>query len=423
LFHYFRIEESVRRRGRKRKTIIKPDPALPLDPRGLPNALPTSPTTPPLSYHYSPLTAEDTSRYSRGGENHPSRHKSQSLEIVATKVDQFGSNFSVSMYQDITSHTHIHCDDMRVEEGVPWDITFGLAESSLISSPQQDTDQSFGFTNFISSMENSFTITIKTYAPDMAPSCNFTKILLQFEHRNVQDYSRYRYSCKLENTEIMTNLIAPGVLEFHVPPHAPGIAYFSLLCRDCDNHGMESNCMPFYYTPSDKYGKLSLAYCWTEKCPSTSISDKDVSRFMHTVKELDLSHNDLTNINLLEGFYRLHTLILDNNLITSATKFPKLAKLQTLYVNANKIDNIEEFLDNVQASFPSVAFLSTMNNRCNPLLTIPHQYFNYRTYVISRLPKLQQLDYSPVTDVERNAALAVLDSLNSSNNQFYFAQD
>jgi hypothetical protein len=85
-----------------------------------------------------------------------------------------------------------------------------------------------------------------------------------------------------------------------------------------------------------------------------------MKHFKYTAKELDLSNNGLAypppllialeatssleaahglftsrNIDCLEGFRELNTLILDNNHLTHDTKFPPMPKLRTLSINHN----------------------------------------------------------------------------------------
>lgn len=87
-----------------------------------------------------------------------------------------------------------------------------------------------------------------------------------------------------------------------------------------------------------------------------------LNKFRHSVKELDLSFNLLTDVDFLSGFYNLHTLILDNNQIISVSQLPYLPKLTTLSVNSNLImeRDFEMFVDKLKNSFPSlqVHFLS-----------------------------------------------------------------
>ena len=51
-----------------------------------------------------------------------------------------------------------------------------------------------------------------------------------------------------------------------------------------------------------------------------------LTKFKHTIRELDLSHNDFTDVSFLDGFYLLSTLILDSNKLDSASKTPTAPK-------------------------------------------------------------------------------------------------
>jgi len=143
-------------------------------------------------------------------------------------------------------------------------------------------------------------------------------------------------------------------------------------------------------------------------------------KFRYTAREIDLSHNNLTQINFLEGFSQLHTLVLDNNHISQDAKVPRLPKLHTLYINHNWITEIDKFLDQLVQSVSQLRYLSTLHNACCPFFnSAKHHYYNYRVYIISRLRNLTHLDSSPVTLEEwRHAACITIteESVSSNNN-------
>jgi len=127
-------------------------------------------------------------------------------------------------------------------------------------------------------------------------------------------------------------------------------------------------------------------------------------------KELDLSFNDISVVNNLEGFTKLRNLVLDNNSLSSQQDFPVIETLDTLWVNSNKIDDIVIFITQVEKSFPNLTYLSMLKNpACPNFFTGKEQedYQRYRYYVLYRLPKLKFLDSSPVSAAELKEAARV----------------
>lgn len=60
-----------------------------------------------------------------------------------------------------------------------------------------------------------------------------------------------------------------------------------------------------------------------------------------TIVEVDLSFNQLDNVDALDVFPNLKMLILDHNNITSLNSFPSLPRLETLSLSYNGIRNQE----------------------------------------------------------------------------------
>jgi len=238
---------------------------------------------------------------------------------------------------------------------------------------------------------------VKSYAPDTGPSQETSKVIMVVQ--GFPQEKEYHFSCMFESIEIPASQIAPGVIEFFTPPHNAGVVHFWISCRETNSKNvLYSNVAPFYYTPSDETGRLSLAF-------NNFYSDKStrdmMCKFRHTVRELDLSNNNLSDVDFLAGFYQLHTLVLDNNQITTSAKLPYLPKLLALYINCNMITEAEPFVDKLRQCFPSLQYLSMLGNEACPCFSkAPHIYYNYRIYVCSRLRKLTQLDSSPVTPEE-----------------------
>ena len=122
------------------------------------------------------------------------------------------------------------------------------------------------------------------------------------------------------------------------------------------------------------------------------------------------SHKFLdSDVDFLQGFYQLHTLILDNNQISSTSNFPRLPKLSALYVNCNLVTVLEPFIEKLKNCFPALQYLSLLGNEACPAFSKgPHHYYNYRIYIISKLRKLTQLDSSPVTPEEYRHAQSLI---------------
>ncbi|KAJ3446308.1 leucine-rich melanocyte differentiation-associated protein [Anaeramoeba flamelloides] len=126
--------------------------------------------------------------------------------------------------------------------------------------------------------------------------------------------------------------------------------------------------------------------------------------------KLDLSHNSLKNLDGLESFPNLTSLVVDNNMLESPLKFPKLGNLNTLWVNKNQLKDLEQFLVSIKKSFPKLQYLSMFGNPCCPNFFIgkDHEdYKRYRLYVLYKLPKLKFLDSSPVQMKEKKEAKRV----------------
>jgi len=253
------------------------------------------------------------------------------------------------------------------------------------------------------------TAEIKAFAPDIAPSGDTTKVLLF-----VQGFSNdpeNQYSCMIDGTEISVKKIGDGVLEFLTAPHVAGVVQFWLTCREAGSKNVQfSNAAFFYFTPSDETASLSLAF---NNLQSDLVTKEMLNHFKHTVKELDISNNSLTDLDFLMEFYQLHTLIVDNNQISGHSKFPYLPKLAALYINCNLImeSELELFLSSVRISCPNLQYLSLLGNEACPCFSKqPHRYYNYRIFIISQLRKLTQLDSSPVTPEEWRHAACIIPS-------------
>ncbi|KAK6185265.1 hypothetical protein SNE40_007535 [Patella caerulea] len=73
-------------------------------------------------------------------------------------------------------------------------------------------------------------------------------------------------------------------------------------------------------------------------------------------------------------------------------------------MNHNKIKNLSVFIATLSKNCPRLRYLSLMNNEAAPSYfnggTL-QQYNEFRYFVISSLPRLEHLDFQPVTPEER----------------------
>jgi Leucine-rich repeat (LRR) protein len=111
-----------------------------------------------------------------------------------------------------------------------------------------------------------------------------------------------------------------------------------------------------------------------------------------SIVEVDLSHNQIDNVEALDVFPNLKLLILDHNNITNMNSFPSLNKLETLSLSYNGIRILDNFLVNVSTKFPNLRHLNVMKNPMNPMFDSEEKYADFRATVKIWLPSLQTLD-------------------------------
>jgi len=151
-------------------------------------------------------------------------------------------------------------------------------------------------------------------------------------------------------------------------------------------------------------GTLTIACQDLEEIP------KDLaSKFGADTKVLDMSFNSVTNLENLEGFSKIETLVADNNTLKGSQ--PGLAAigetLRVLSVNNNSIEDLDAFLDSL-APLKSLRILSMLKNPACPSMFFggdSEDYARHRLYVINKLRKLELLDTQPVTPKERAEAI------------------
>jgi Leucine-rich repeat (LRR) protein len=109
----------------------------------------------------------------------------------------------------------------------------------------------------------------------------------------------------------------------------------------------------------------------------------------------------------LEKFTNLVSLVLDNNEVEDLNDMPVLPNLETLWVNNNRIADLESLLSVLEKNFPKLRYLSILKNPACPNEFTFHDtddYQRYRFYVLWRLKNLKFLDSKEVTPVERKEA-------------------
>lgn len=86
------------------------------------------------------------------------------------------------------------------------------------------------------------------------------------------------------------------------------------------------------------------------------------------------------DLRFLQDFENLRSLVLDNNNITSRAQFSHAEKLETLWLNHNKIDNLSVFIEGVSKNFPNLKYFSMMNNSAAPSYFNGGSYQQYQDY-------------------------------------------
>lgn len=108
----------------------------------------------------------------------------------------------------------------------------------------------------------------------------------------------------------------------------------------------------------------------------------------------------------LDKFQNLKSLVLDNNEITDLSGFPSLENLETLWLNGNNLDDIENVVRNLQ-KLPALKHLSLLKNPCCPnefTGNDVNDYKLYRLYVLHFLTNLKHLDAYKVEAPELSEA-------------------
>lgn len=201
-------------------------------------------------------------------------------------------------------------------------------------------------------------------------------------------------------------VVVPGVAELVTQKTLPSLLndllYSEMRTSDMTNLG---NILLGYSVEADaaqddsNVGRLSLAHEKLSFIPSLVCEE-----FGSVVKILDISDNNIKDLGFLEHFTELTSLIADRNPINSVdTNIPWLSKLELLYLNYCKIDDLY-WVATLRYNCPKLKYLSLMGNPVVPSFMTRrnmYQYLQYRLYVISAIPSLIHLDDKKVTEDER----------------------
>ncbi|XP_012260584.1 leucine-rich melanocyte differentiation-associated protein-like isoform X2 [Athalia rosae] len=164
-----------------------------------------------------------------------------------------------------------------------------------------------------------------------------------------------------------------------------------------DTHSRRS---PGDQTEADHNQALSLAFENLFHMPFDIIET-----YGSTLSTLDISHNKFSrNLQFLAEFDNMTSLNLDHNEIDPFTIFPPMPKLQLLWLNHNKIDDLYPFIKNLYTSLPNLRYLCLMGNPAAPSYLNGGSFYEYlqsRLFVISWFPHLVHLDDRAVTPEQR----------------------
>jgi hypothetical protein len=129
---------------------------------------------------------------------------------------------------------------------------------------------------------------------------------------------------------------------------------------------------------------------YANECKEIVLSDRKLNKLINFDKFLNLealwlTNNKLDKITELSHNFRLKILCLGNNrLISLEGSFQKFKFIQTLFLNNNKLRNLDKNL----TILTEFSFLKNLNLFGNPLAEEPE----YRNRVIYQLPSLEIFD-------------------------------
>ena len=139
------------------------------------------------------------------------------------------------------------------------------------------------------------------------------------------------------------------------------------------------------------------------------------------ITHMDLSGNNISNFEFLNGFIHLKSLIVDGNLSIGCKKtrmsFPPLPKLELFYCNNCDISLPSEFIIRISALFPMLKYFSLMEFKT--IMVDEDTLHQLRMLAIFLNPLLVHFNDKLVSDDERNQAkdLHALNNFNARREQ------
>ena len=100
----------------------------------------------------------------------------------------------------------------------------------------------------------------------------------------------------------------------------------------------------------------------------------------------------------------IQTLVLDNNCLTNIQDFPKLKKLECIWLNNNFLTQLEPILRVLKEQAPNLKHISLLGNLCCARYLFhekQHAYGNYRRLIAKYFPKLESIDFEDIQTKER----------------------
>ena len=152
-----------------------------------------------------------------------------------------------------------------------------------------------------------------------------------------------------------------------------------------------------------KNGKISFAYEGLETFPGSLV---EILR--HDITHLDLSANNIRNLEFLRGFKSLKSLIIDENTRVDMDSLPQLDSLELFYANKCRIEFPRSFISRVSVVFKSLKYLSMMYNPVMKRPKLAHIWKGkdrrMRMFAVFMNPNLIHFNDKHVDETERQHA-------------------
>jgi hypothetical protein len=130
---------------------------------------------------------------------------------------------------------------------------------------------------------------------------------------------------------------------------------------------------------------------------------KKIAALCESATTVDASGNSFVSLESFEQFERCETLLLDNNQLREDALVHVMPRVNTLYLNKNRIKDARLLAINLANSFPGLRHLSILWNPCAPT-NEGEAYEKMRRLLVFKLPTLRSVDARLVTPEERALA-------------------